>query len=76
MYPSDDGDIPDAIIRAFVSKIVVHEDSFDWYMRFLPDGFPEILKVEGKRKTNATVSSLCILQDRLRSARASNRLIQ
>ncbi len=31
IYPSDDGNIPEDIIRAFVSKIIVHESSFDWY---------------------------------------------
>ena len=34
---SDDGDVPDALLHAFVSKIVVHEDSFDWYLRFRSD---------------------------------------
>lgn len=34
---SDDGDVPDGLLHAFVSKIVVHEDSFDWYLRFRPD---------------------------------------
>ena len=34
---SDDGDVPDGLLHAFVSKIVVHEDSFDWYLRFRSD---------------------------------------
>ena len=34
---SDDGDVPDGLLHAFVAKIVVHEDSFDWYLRFRPD---------------------------------------
>lgn len=34
---NDDGDVPDALLHAFVEKIVVHEDSFDWYLRFRPD---------------------------------------
>lgn len=34
---SDDGDVPDGVLHAFVAKIVVHEDSFDWYLRFRPD---------------------------------------
>ena len=34
---SNDGDVPDGLLHTFVSKIVVHEDSFDWYLRFRPD---------------------------------------
>ena len=34
---SDDGDVPVGLLHAFVAKIVVHEDSFDWYLRFRPD---------------------------------------
>ena len=34
---SDDGDVPNGLLHTFVSKIVVHEDSFDWYLRFRPD---------------------------------------
>ena len=39
--PNDDGDIPDGLLRTFVAKIVVHENSFDWYFRFLPDKSPK-----------------------------------
>ena len=38
--PSDDKDIPEEIIDAFVVKIVVHPDCFDWYLRFSPDDDP------------------------------------
>ena len=34
---NDDGDVPDGVLHAFVTKIVVHEDSFDWYLRFRSD---------------------------------------
>ena len=34
---SDDGYVPDVLLHTFISKIVVHEDSFDWYLRFGPD---------------------------------------
>ena len=33
----EDEDVPEDVIEAFVKKIVVHENSFDWYLRFSPD---------------------------------------
>ncbi len=53
----DDKDVPPCVIEAFVEKIVVHPDSFDWYLRF--DGDPnDPLRciIKGKRKTTTTVS--------------------
>ncbi len=53
----DDKDVPPCVIEAFVEKIVVHPDSFDWYLRF--DGDPNDplrCKLKGKRKTTTTVS--------------------
>ena len=38
--PGEGGIIPDGLLRAFVSKIVVHMDSLDWYLRFRPDDSP------------------------------------
>ena len=40
LYPGEGGIIPDGLLRAFVSKIVVHKDSLDWYLRFRPDDSP------------------------------------
>ena len=57
--------IPEDVIRAFIVKVVVHENSFDWYLRFSPDKPPKSLCVDGKRKTTAKVSSLCSPQHRL-----------
>jgi hypothetical protein len=52
----DDGDIPDSVIEAFVEKIVVSKDGFDWYLRF--DGDPNDplhLKTVGKRKNKTEI---------------------
>ena len=57
--------IPEDVIRAFIAKVVVHENSFDWYLRFSPDKPPKSLCIDGKRKTTAKVSSLCSPQHRL-----------
>ncbi len=54
----DEQDVPPNIIEAFVVKIVVHPDGFDWYLRF--NGDPEDpLKciVEGKRQKSAKIST-------------------
>ncbi|MCH5300207.1 MAG: recombinase family protein [Ruminococcus sp.] len=67
--PSDTDDIPEDVIRAFVIKIVAHEDGFDWYLRFSPDKDPKKLSIEGKRKDSAKVSSLGYLLHRLQSKR-------
>ena len=34
---NDDDDVSEGLLHTFVTKIVVHEDSFDWYLRFRPD---------------------------------------
>ena len=50
-------DIPESVIEAFVVKIVVKQDGFDWYLRF--DGDPNDplhMKTEGKRRKNSSVS--------------------
>ncbi len=62
--PTGTGDLEENVIRAFVKKIVVHEDSFDWYLRFSPDDDPERVTVNGKRKQNASISSVCSSQHR------------
>ena len=59
----DEGqDVPESVIEAFVVKIVVFKDGFDWYLRF--DGDPDKplhCQLQGKRKTNTkiTVSTPC-----------------
>ena len=62
--------IPEDVIRAFIVKVVVHENSFDWYLRFSPDKPPKSLCIDGKRKTTAKVSSLCSPPHRLLSRMA------
>ncbi len=66
IYPPDGGDIPEDVIRAFVSKIIVHEDSFDWYFRFVPEMPLETLKISGNRQNSANISSTCDTLRRLR----------
>lgn len=64
--------IPEDVIRAFIVKVVVHENSFDWYLRFSPDKPPKSLCIDGKRKTTAKVSSLCSPHHRLQLKHLSN----
>lgn len=53
----DEGqDVPESVIEAFVVKIVVSKDGFDWYLRF--DGDPDkplLCQLQGKRKTNTKI---------------------
>ena len=74
IYVSKDSDIPDDIIRAFVSRIVAHEDTFDWYLRIMPENSFETLKPIGKRKTNTKITPFCLSRDRLLSA--TNKVIR
>ena len=59
----DEGqDVPESVIEAFVVKIVVSKDGFDWYLRF--DGDPDKplhCQLQGKRKqtTKIMVSGAC-----------------
>ncbi len=48
----DDKNVPDAVIEAYVEKIVASKDGFEWYLRF--DGDPIKCKVNGKRRQTAT----------------------
>ena len=53
----DDYEIPDHIIDAFVERIVVHEDHFDWYLRW---GKEDCIgcRMKGTRKSNAETEFL------------------
>lgn len=57
--------IPEDVIRAFIVKVVVYENGFDWYLRFSPDSPPTTLNIEGNRKKSAKVSADCSQQHRL-----------
>ena len=70
LSPLDFDEIPENVIEAFVEKIVVHPDGFDWYLRFSPDPDPTKITIDGKRKNNAIVSTLCNPQDRPPSRKA------
>lgn len=49
---SSDKDIPESVIEAFVEKIVVNEDSFDWYLRFTGgDNTPTKCNVKGRKNS-------------------------
>ena len=73
IYSTDDGNIPEDIIRAFVSKIIVHESSFDWYLRFVPEMPPETLEISGNRQKSAKISPTCNVLRRLRLAARGNK---
>ncbi len=59
-YTNWDGqDVPPNVIEAFVVKIVVHPDGFDWYLRFNGDPKdPLKCTVEGKRQKSAKIGTL------------------
>ena len=51
----EDREIPDSVLEAFIEKIVIFEDHFEWYLRFgSPDG-PTKCGVNGKVNENPTV---------------------
>ena len=54
--PNESENIPESIIEAFVKKIVVSKEGFDWYLRF--DGDPNDplhCTTTGKRKTTTQI---------------------
>ncbi len=51
-------DIPEEVIEAFVEKIVVSKNNFDWYLRFSPDDDPKRCNIVGKRSTSASVMDI------------------
>jgi DNA invertase Pin-like site-specific DNA recombinase len=54
--PEEGQDVPESVIEAFVVKIVVSKDGFDWYLRF--DGDPNEplhCQLSGKRKNNTKI---------------------
>lgn len=70
--PNNIDNFPEEIIKAFITKIVVHENSYDWYLRFTPDEPPKQIKIEGSKratKQGITISSLCSSQHRLQSTK-------
>jgi hypothetical protein len=49
--------VPESVIEAFVVKIVVSQNGFDWYLRFDDDpNRPLRCTTEGKRKTTTKIS--------------------
>ena len=53
----DEEDVPPSVIEAFVEKIVVSKDGYDWYLRFSgdPNG-PLHCTSEGKRRSTTTIT--------------------
>ena len=72
----EDREIPDSVLEAFVEKIVIFEDQFEWHLRFgNPDG-PTKCGVNGNANENPTewgegdnTSPAGLAQDRPRSPR-------
>ena len=48
-------EIPDSVLEAFVEKIVIFEDHFEWYLRFGDPDAPTKCGVNGKSNENPTV---------------------
>ena len=69
----DDEDLADDVIRAFVRKIVVFPDHFEWYLRLSPDDTPESICIDGKRKNSTKISSFGLSQHRLQSTTSNFR---
>ena len=54
--PKEGGDVPESVIEAFFTKIVVAEDGFHWYIRVTGDpDKPLRCKVEGKRRSTTKI---------------------
>ena len=53
----DEEDVPPSVIEAFVEKIVVSKDGYDWYLRFSGDpNDPLHCTTEGKRRSTTTIT--------------------
>ena len=61
--------LSDAVIKAFVRKIIANEHGFDIYLRFNDDNDKPIPTSVIGKKGSATVSSFCYQQHRLLSAK-------
>ena len=75
----EDREIPDSVLEAFVEKIVIFEDHFEWYLRFGNHDGPTRCGVNGKLNENPTVwgegdnpSPAGLAQDRQRSRITNN----
>ena len=54
--PKEGEDVPESVIEAYFSKIVVRKDGFDWYIRINGDpNKPLHCKLEGKRRSTTKV---------------------
>ena len=54
--PKEGEDVPQSVIEAYFSKIVVKKDGFDWYIRINGDpNKPLHCKLEGKRRSTTKV---------------------
>ena len=54
--PKEGEDVPESVIEAYFSKIVVRKDGFDWYIRINGDpDKPLHCKLEGKRRSTTKI---------------------
>ena len=54
--PKEGEDVPESVIEAYFSKIVVKKDGFDWYIRINGDpDKPLHCKLEGKRRSTTKI---------------------
>ena len=54
--PKEGEDVPESVIEAYFSKIVVKKDGFDWYIRINGDpNKPLHCKLEGKRRSTTKI---------------------
>ena len=59
--PKEGEDVPESVIEAYFSKIVVRKDGFDWYIRINGDpNKPLHCKLEGKRRS---ATKIVVTQD-------------
>ena len=49
--------IPDSVIEAFIEKVVVFPDRFEWHLRFCSGPDPFKCKIEGKRESDSRIST-------------------
>ena len=52
-----DNPIPDSVIEAFIERVVVFPDRFEWHLRFCGGDDPFKCKIDGKREKTSHIST-------------------